>query len=124
MRFKLDENLSRHLKEIFPPLGHEASTAGDEHLLSQPDSAIAAAARSEGRILLTLDVEFANLKKYAPGTHPGIFVFRPHKFSPVAVNLLVEQFLRTTNVERLKGCLVIIEPSRARIRWPSAPAEI
>jgi len=72
MKLKLDENLSRHLKPVLASLGHDVLTAADESLLSRPDTEIAAAAFNEERILLTLDIEFADLRKYPPGTHPGI----------------------------------------------------
>jgi predicted nuclease of predicted toxin-antitoxin system len=61
MKLKLDENLSRHLKRILSALQHDVSTAEEEGLLSKPDSVVAAVAKSEGRVLLTLDVEFGNL---------------------------------------------------------------
>ncbi|HKO03201.1 MAG TPA: DUF5615 family PIN-like protein, partial [Candidatus Acidoferrales bacterium] len=67
MKFKLDENLSRHLKDVVSSLGHDAATAAEEDLLARSDREVAAAACAEDRVLLTLDVEFGNLKKYPPG---------------------------------------------------------
>jgi predicted nuclease of predicted toxin-antitoxin system len=119
MRFKLDENLSRYLKPVLEALNHKVSTAAEESLLSKPDAIIAAAAKKENRILLTLDVEFADLRKYPPGDNPGIIVFRPESFGPLAVNKLIETFVKTVNLDELKGCLVIVEPTRVRIRRPS-----
>ena len=63
MKLKLDENLSRHLKPTLASLGHDVMTAADEGLLSQPDTVVAKAADGESRILLTLDIEFADLRK-------------------------------------------------------------
>ena len=77
MKLKLDENLSRHLKPLLTRVGHDVLTAADENLLSCSDTEIAAAALREERMLLTLDVEFADLRKYPPGSHPGIILFRP-----------------------------------------------
>ena len=86
MKLKLDENLSRRLKHGLSLLGHDVTTTADEGLLSQSDLIVAAEAEREGRILLTLDVEFADLRKHPPGTHPGIILFRPRSFGPLAVN--------------------------------------
>ena len=83
MKLKLDENLSRHLKQGLASLQHDVVTVIDENLLSQPDPVVAAAANSEGRILLTLDLEFVDLRKYPPGSHPGIILFRPRSFGSV-----------------------------------------
>lgn len=118
MKLKLDENLSRHLKQRLESLKHDVMTVAEEGLLSQPDPVIAKAANDEGRVLLTLDVEFADLRKYPPGGHPGIVLFRPVNFSPLAVNRVIEAFVRETDFESLTGCVVVVEPSRVRIRRP------
>lgn len=118
MKLKLDENLSRHLKRILSDLQHDVSTAEEEGLRSKPDSVLAAAARFENRVLLTLDVEFGNLTKYPPGEHPGIILFRPRSLGPLTVNKFIEEFFRQTEVESLEGCLVVVDPSRTRVRWP------
>jgi predicted nuclease of predicted toxin-antitoxin system len=116
VKLKLDENLSRHLKDILGMLQHDVITAADENLLSQPDTALAAAANSEGRMLLTLDLEFGDLRKYPPGNHPGIILFRPRSFGPLAVNRFVDEFIRDINLELLAGCVVVIDPTRVRVR--------
>jgi predicted nuclease of predicted toxin-antitoxin system len=118
MRLKLDENLSRHLKPRLEALQHDVSTAGEEGLLSQPDSAVALAAKNEGRMLLTLDLGFGNVLGYPPGTHPGIILFRPATFGPLAVNRFVETFVRTQSLQGLAACLVVVEPGRIRVRRP------
>jgi predicted nuclease of predicted toxin-antitoxin system len=118
MNLKLDENLSRHLKPKLAVLGHDALTAADEGLLSQPDTAIASAASREGRVLLTLDLEFANLRKHPPGSHPGVVLSRPRSFGPMAVNAFVEEFVRTTDLTGFAGCVVVVEPARVRVRRP------
>jgi hypothetical protein len=43
MRLKLDENLSRHLKQVLAALRHDVTTAGEENLLSQPDTVMGSA---------------------------------------------------------------------------------
>jgi len=55
VNIKLDENLSRHLKERLLPLGHDVSTAFEEGLLGKPDVDVAAAAKGEERIVFTLE---------------------------------------------------------------------
>ncbi|MGH7598618.1 MAG: DUF5615 family PIN-like protein [bacterium] len=122
MKLKLDENLSRHLKQSLRSDQHDVTTAADEGLLSQPDTVIAAAAHDEGRMLLTLDVEFGDLRKYPPGSHPGIILFRPKIFGPLAVNQFVEKFVRTTDLQPLSGCVLVVEPSRVRVRSPHSKA--
>jgi len=119
MRLKLDENLSRHLKPVLSNLGHDVLTVADEGLLSRPDVEVAASAAREDRILLTLDVEFADLRKYPPGSHPGIVLLRPASLGPLAVNRFVERFVRSTDLSPLSGCVAIVEPQGIRVRQPN-----
>jgi predicted nuclease of predicted toxin-antitoxin system len=118
MKLKLDENLSRHLKPILGSLGHDVTTAAEQGLLSQPDAAVATAARSQGRLLLTLDVEFADLRKYPPGSHPGVILFRPGTVGLRAVNHYVETFVRQTDLMLLARCVAVVGPDRVRVRRP------
>jgi predicted nuclease of predicted toxin-antitoxin system len=120
MRLKLDENLSRHLRPVLSDLGHDVLTAADEGLLSRPDTEIAAAAVKDERMLLTLDVEFADLRKYPPGSHPGIILFRPPSFGPLSVNEFVTDFVRSTELERLSSCIAVVDPAHVRVRSPEA----
>jgi predicted nuclease of predicted toxin-antitoxin system len=118
MRLKLDENLSRHLKPLLADLGHDVLTAAEEDLLSRPDVEVAACAARERRILLTLDVEFADLRKYPPGSHPGIVLFRPISLGPLSVNRFVERFARSTDLSGLSGCIAVVDPQGIRVRQP------
>lgn len=118
MKLKLDENLSRHLKPTMLALQHDVTTAAEEGRLSQPDPIVGAAAKNEGRMLLTLDLEFADMRKYTPGNHPGVILFRPRSFGPLAVNRFVEDFLQENDLEPFRGCIVIVEPARVRVRRP------
>ena len=118
MRLKLDENLSRHLKPPLADLGHDVLTAGDEGLLSRPDTEVAAESFKEGRMLFTLDVEFADLRKYPPGEHPGIVLFRPPSFGPLSVNRFVVDFVRSADLTELHSCVAIVDPGRVRVRSP------
>lgn len=118
MKLKLDENLSRHLKPALISLGHDVLTVADENLLSRPDIEVAASAAHEDRMLLTLDVEFADLRKHPPGSHSGIVLFRPASFGPLSVNRFVERFVRSTDLSGLRGCVAVVEPHGVRVRRP------
>lgn len=119
MRLKLDENLSRHLKADIAALGYDVDTAFDEGLLSRPDGEIVSAAKAERRVLLTLDRRLADLRRYPPGTHPGIVVFRPMRFGRQAVRVFVLAFLSSLKAESVAGCLTVVEPDQTRIRTPN-----
>jgi predicted nuclease of predicted toxin-antitoxin system len=117
-KLKLDENLSVHLKSTLSTMGYDVRTAGDEDLLGQPDTEIASAARKEKRVLLTLDLEFGDLRKHPPGNHPGIVLFRPRSLGPLAVTHFVEGFLKNIDLRDFPGCIIIVDPSKVRVRRP------
>jgi predicted nuclease of predicted toxin-antitoxin system len=119
MKLKLDENLSRHLKPVLERIGHDVETAADEGLLSKSDMEVGTAAREAGRVLLTLDVDFGDLRKFPPGSHPGMVLFRPRSCGPLAVNAFIEKFVGETDLREFSGCLAIVEPHRVRVRRPS-----
>jgi predicted nuclease of predicted toxin-antitoxin system len=123
MRLKLDENLSHHLKPVLAGLGHEVLTAADEDLLSRPDTEIARAPKDEQRMLMTLDVEFADLRKYPPGSHPGVILFRPLSLSPLSVNDFIIDFIRRTDLEKLAACVAVVDPVHVRVRYPLEAAD-
>ena len=123
MKLKLDENFSRHLKPVLIGLGHDVLTAADEELLSHPDIEIAQAAKDEQRMLMTLDVEFADLRKYPPGSHPGVILFRPLSLSPLSVNAFITDFVRRTNLDKLDACVAVVDPGHVRVRYPLKNSE-
>ena len=118
IKLKLDENLSVHLKNTLSSMGYNVRTAGEEDLLGRPDIEIASAARREERVLLTLDLEFGDLRKHPPGKHPGIVLFRPRSLGPLGVNRFVEGFLKSVNLEVFPGCIIIVDPFKVRVRRP------
>ncbi|XYH99842.1 DUF5615 family PIN-like protein [Sorangium sp. So ce1128] len=118
MRLKLDENLSRHLKTELTALGHDVDTVADEGLLSAADPVVGLAAKDAGRVLMTLDVEFADLRKYRPGTHPGIVLFRPARRSIRTTNEMVMAFAALLDQLDVNGSVVVVDDTRVRIRRP------
>ena len=123
MKLKLDENLSCHLKPALTELGHNVLTAADENLLSHPDTEIARAAKEEQRMLMTLDIEFADLRKYPPGSHPGVILFRPLSLNPLSVNAFIIDFVRRTDLDKLAACIAVVDPVHVRVRFPLINSE-
>ena len=76
MKFKLDENMPMDFEVLLRELGHDVASVVDEGLQGEADPPVLRAAAHEGRILLTFDLDFADIRHYPPGTHAGIVVFR------------------------------------------------
>jgi predicted nuclease of predicted toxin-antitoxin system len=102
LTIKLDENLSRHLSKPLEAEGHKVSTAAQEGMLGRSDSELAAAAARSGMMVFTLDLEFGDLRKYPPGSHAGVVLFRPRSMGPLSVAKYVLDFVRGADLEELE----------------------
>jgi predicted nuclease of predicted toxin-antitoxin system len=68
MNLKLDENLDARLTSVLRRAGHEVSTVREQGLAGVDDQALYVHCRVESRILVTLDLDFANVLRYPPKT--------------------------------------------------------
>ncbi len=115
MRFKLDENLPSEMAALFAEAGHDAVTILEQQLGGAQDSSIALVCLREGRTLVTLDGDFADIRAYPPQLYPGIVVFRLGKQSRDYLLEIASVLLRDLTVP-LQGQLWIVEDRRIRIR--------
>ncbi len=116
MRVKLDENLPRSVIGPLTDAGHDADTVVGEGLGGATDDAVFVAAQQAGRLLLTLDRGFGDIRRYPPGTHAGVVVLRLAEQSPAAVGAAVRRPVTEHVLDDLAGTVAIVEPERLRIR--------
>jgi predicted nuclease of predicted toxin-antitoxin system len=69
----------------------------------------------EGRALVTLDLDFAQIPQYPPANYPGIVVLRLANQSHLNVERAAASMLELLSRERLTGRLWIVEEGRIRI---------
>lgn len=116
LRFKLDENIPIRALSALRQQGHDAETAESEGLAGAPDRAVLAACTAEARLLVTLDLDFADIREYPPGSHQGIWVLRPPQQTFASILGLIEAGVRLSTSERTTGQLWVIDERRVRIR--------
>jgi predicted nuclease of predicted toxin-antitoxin system len=119
MRFKVDENLHDDVAQTLRGRGHDAETVYDEGLRAEDDATIAGRCRQEGRAIVTLDLDFANITIYPPEDYPGLIVLRVGNQSRLHVLNTFSQVLDLIDREPLHGHLWIVEEHRVRIRGAS-----
>ena len=73
MKFKIDENLPVEIAALLRDAGYEATSVVDQGLGGSADPDIAAVCRHEDRALVTLDMDFADIRTYQ---HSGLIVLR------------------------------------------------
>ena len=115
-RFKLDENLPRDAAALLRDGGHDVHTVSEEGLGGDADARILDACRAETRILVTFDLDFADIRSYPPSGYSGIWVLRPASQSISATLSLLRGALALLDAEPAMNRLWIIEPDRVRIR--------
>lgn len=76
MKIKLDENLPLRLASLLKGLGHDVHTLHDGSLLGHSDRVVWEATQKESRFLITQDLDFSDLREFAPGSHHGILLVR------------------------------------------------
>jgi predicted nuclease of predicted toxin-antitoxin system len=114
MRFLADENVSRLVVERlraadFDVMSIAATSSGAS------DKDVLATASREGRILITEDRDFGELVVRQRLGVPGIVLLELDQLSNVAEADLAATVV-ATNVDKLSGNLLVIEPGRVRIR--------
>jgi predicted nuclease of predicted toxin-antitoxin system len=116
LKFKVDENLPTEYASILRVAGFEADTVSDEKLSGATDSVVSERCCAEDRVLMTLDLDFANVQTYAPKSHPGIVVFRSKSQDKPTLVALLKRLVPVLLQLSPKHQLWIVEPDRIRYR--------
>ena len=85
MKFKIDENLPIEAATLLQAAGHDALTVHDQNLRGEFDTKLREICASEGRALVTFDLDFSDLRTYR-GTAGCILLRTPQR--PVAQALV------------------------------------
>jgi len=115
-RFKLDENLPRDAHTLLADAGHDAHSVTEEALGGGSDHSVIEACLNENRVLVTLDLDFADIRLYPPSSHHGIWVLRPMTQSVENIVSTLRGALSLLAAEPIEKRLWIVEPGRVRIR--------
>jgi len=118
MKIKLDENLPLRLAILLKDLGHDVHTLRDESLIGHADREIWEATQKESRFLITQDLDFSDLRQFAPGSHHGILLVRLR--SPNRRDLVerVGELFQKENVAEWAGCFVVATERKIRVLKP------
>jgi predicted nuclease of predicted toxin-antitoxin system len=118
MRIKLDENMDVRLAPLLAAKGHDVDTAKSEGLSGSDDDTIYQACLMTGRVLMTLDLDFANPFRFPPEPSEGIIVIRPPRPILSAVRSTLVSILPQLESTSVNGSLWIVEPGRIRMYAP------
>jgi predicted nuclease of predicted toxin-antitoxin system len=116
LNFKIDENLPIEFVEILKSSGYEAMTVFEQGLNGKVDSEVINKCQEENFILLTLDLDFADINLYPPYKYPGIIAIRAkYQYKWYLLDIL-KSIIPNFKHEKIKGKLWIVEENKIRIR--------
>ena len=116
MTFKIDENLPQDAAELLRSHGFDAETVQQENLAGAEDAVIASTIQRERRALITLDLDFSDIRTYPPEHYSGIIVLRPKAQDRIAIMALLRRLLKALDNNHPDQALWIVEPDRIRFR--------
>lgn len=118
MRIKLDENIPHSLVQLLSDQGHDVTTVSEQGLTGCRDDELWKECQSERRFLITQDLDFSDVRKFAPGYHQGILLVRLRDPGRRALALRIADIFRREPVETWKGCFVVASERKLRVRRP------
>ena len=123
MRLLLDMNLPPALALWLRGEGHDAVHLRELGLSSLPDRDVFARAATEGRIVITFDLEFGDIVGSASGTGPGVVLLRLRSARQAHLRNRVRIALSLTEKTLESGAIVLVEDSRIRVRTLRSDAD-
>lgn len=116
MRFKIDENLPVEVASILQQADHDAETVHSEQLTGANVQQLFSICQKENRVLVTLDIGFADIRTYPPANFGGLIVLRLKRQDKQYVLDIIHKIIPAFEKKELEGHLWIVEEKRIRIR--------
>lgn len=116
MQFKIDENLPIEIAELLIDAGYDAKTANEQQLQGIRDPILIDVCKSEQRVLVTLDIDFSDIRAYPPEEFLGIIVLRVRIQAKRHLIKVFRSIIPLIGREPLKQHLWIVEENKVRIR--------
>jgi predicted nuclease of predicted toxin-antitoxin system len=115
---KLDESLSLSHVDFLRHAGYEADRVDEQGLSGATDEQVWERVCADDRFFITLDLDFSDIRRYQPGTHPGILLIRARSRSASAVTHVLARVIAERSLQDLSASLAVANLSFTRIRRP------
>ena len=115
MKLKTDENLGLSIAGLLRQAGHDVATVVEQGLRSSTDPNLIQICRTEGRCLVTLDMDFSNPLRFKPSDYSGIAVLRlPSKPTPQDMRDAIQTLIARLTQADITGRLWIVQRGKVR----------
>ena len=88
----------------------------EQGLGGSPDDSIALKCKREGYVIVSLDLDFGDIRLYPPSEYVGIIVLRLSHQGHDTVLKLIDRVISNLSHETLTGRLWVVDERRLRIR--------
>ena len=109
-------HLPAEFVEMLRSAEHDAQSVLDEGMGGAADARVAEACRAEGRAIVTLDLDFADIRAYPPNEQAGVIVLRVDDQRRQRLLTVFEQVVRMLETEDVRGHLWLIDERGVRVR--------
>jgi predicted nuclease of predicted toxin-antitoxin system len=116
MKFLADMGLARSTVAFLRSRGHDAVHLRDEGLQRLGDDQIVQKARSEGRVILTHDLDFGRILALSREQLPSVITFRLEDMRPAQVNYYLSEVLARFAEQVERGALISVHERGIRVR--------
>ncbi len=116
MKIKVDEDLPNKVVQLLREQGYHAVSVIEQEMGGFKDTDLWPRVQAEQRFLITADKGFADIRVYQPGTHCGVLLLRPDKDGIRPILSLLEQVLKSCNLNELNRTVTVVTPRGIRIR--------
>lgn len=111
-----DENLSPQQAAELRSNGYDACAAVEVGLSGAPDEEIRRFAIEDGRVLVTLDADFAHILRFPAEHTPGVVRLKVHPPTEQRIRHAIQRALSLLENTDLAGCLAVVDENKIRIR--------
>ena len=116
MKFKLDENIGRRGRDLLVAAGHDVATVREQGLGGCSDDRLFTICVQEKRILVTLDRDFGEIRRFPPEHAAGVIVLEAGpRITEASILDRMRNFLAVMETHSVAGSLWIVEAGRVRI---------
>jgi len=116
VQIRVNEDLPNAAVQLLRRRGHDANGVVQQGMGGAKDAVLWRAVQLKGRFLVTADKGFGDIRRYPPGTHPGVMLLRPDQAGIRPVLTLLEQALTAHDLHSLAGTVAVVTPRGIRIR--------
>lgn len=116
MNFLADMGISPRTVTWLKNQGYDAIHLNEEGLEKLPDEDILIKAKNEGRIILTVDLDFGALLAISKSTLPSVILFRLGNQSRYVIEAKLTEILARCQNDLLEGAIISVTENTLRIR--------